>query len=79
MLFKDSEYILENVVARNKENPRHFLRTTDKEIKGLKISDMVKLIFVLKEKLNNECTGERMWVTIKSILNDKYVGELTLY
>ena len=79
MLFKDSEYILENVVARNKENPRHFLRPTDKEIKELKIGDMAKLIFVLKEKLNNGCTGERMWVTIKSILNDKYVGELTLY
>lgn len=70
-------YYLENIPAKHKENPRHFLKPTDQEIADLKVGDLVRLFFVFKFKTNENCTAERMWVQISEIYNDRKIGILT--
>lgn len=75
-IFKKPEYQLKNIVEWNKRDPRHFLKPTDHEIKNLKIGDVVRLIFVMREPSEDNCEAERMWVVIQSICGDKYIGRL---
>lgn len=70
------EYCLENIKDRNQKDPRHFLKPTEEEIDELTVGDLVRLMFLLDKPLNNGCRAERMWVTIKEINPNHYVGIL---
>lgn len=70
------EYTLENIVRRNRKDPRHFLKPSDEEIRSLRVGDSVRLIFLLSEPQKNGCRAERMWVKIKSINDGEFTGKL---
>lgn len=76
-IFKgNSEYYIEDAVKQNKINPRTFLIPSKEEIDNLEVENLVKLIFVMKRPQTNGCRAERMWVKIKFIDNDKFIGVL---
>ena len=74
---KTIDYTLEDIIQRNIEDPRHFLKPSDAEIASLKVGDPVRLIFLLSEPTEEGCRAERMWVTITAINGMSYTGTLT--
>lgn len=72
----NKSFYLEDISIESSKNPRHFLRPSEEEINSLKVGEMVRLFFVLKEQKDN-CRAERMWVEIEHIKKDKFIGYLT--
>lgn len=72
----EKSFYLEDISIEAAKNPRHFLKPTDEELDNLKIGEMVRLFFVLKEQRDN-CRAERMWVEIEHIEKDTITGYLT--
>ena len=70
-------YTLEDVRAKNQNDPRHFLIPSQEEINRLKVGDQVRLFFVLDRDLENGCRAERMWVEITEIGDGVFKGLLT--
>lgn len=70
-------YYLENITLKHKEDPRHFLKPSEKEIKNIKVGEMVRLFFVLNFKTKDNCRAERMWVEVSAIDGDDFRGYLT--
>ena len=68
---------LEDIVKRNKKDPRHFLIPSSDEIANLKVGDLVRLFFVFRFKTNDGCRAERMWVEISQINGKYFKGYLT--
>lgn len=58
------------------ESPFTFYLPNVSIIKKLKKGDSVKLIFPLKEKREDLPHSERMWVTIKSRIENNFIGKL---
>ncbi len=71
-----TEYVLEDVVQKSSENPRKFITPTVDEIDNLKVGNSVRLIFTMNTPQDDECSAERMWLTITDIKEDQFFGEL---
>ena len=71
-----AEYVLEDVIEKNIENPRKFIIPTDDEIDKLKVGNSVRLIFKMHTPQEDGCQAERMWVTITKIKDNTFFGEL---
>ncbi len=71
-----TEYVLEDVVQKSSENPRKFIIPTVDEIDNLKVGNSVRLIFTMNTPQDDECSAERMWLTITDIKEDQFFGEL---
>lgn len=63
-------YELVNALQMHNQHPETFEIPDLSEIQSLKVGDFVKLIFT------QDGHSERMWVQIKSIDNQKYLGRL---
>ncbi len=70
------EYVLEDVVKKNSENPRKFIIPTVDEIDNLKVGNSVRLIFAMQTPQDDGCSAERMWLTITEIKGDRFLGKL---
>lgn len=70
-------YYLENIALKHKEDRRHFLKPTDKEIKNIKVGEMVRLFFVLNFETKDNCRAERMWIEVCTIDGHNFRGYLT--
>ena len=69
----EKSYTLENISALHERFPRTFLKPLDKQLDGLKVGDLVKLIFL---PIDSEITPERMWVIITEIHGEQFRGIL---
>jgi hypothetical protein len=70
-------YHLENIWESAKNDPRHYIKPTEKAIKLLKVGDMVRLYFVLNFEPSDRCRAERMWLEISAIEGSNFKGYLT--
>lgn len=70
-------YYLEDITIEHKRNPRIFMKPTVEELDGLKIGEMVRLLFVFNFTAEDNCRAERMWVEISEINGDQFKGYLT--
>ena len=71
-----TEYFLEDVIEKNSENPRKFIIPTADEIDNLKVGNSVRLIFTMQTPQDDGCSAERMWLTITTIKDNKFSGQL---
>lgn len=70
------EFHLENVIEKNIEFPRTFLKPNQEEIEKLDIGNLIKLIFVMESPQKNGCRAEKMWVEITNNQNGVFKGVL---
>ncbi len=67
---------LDSGVELNRGNPSTFWIPSEMERKAIRSGDQVKLVFVIKEGLNGQRWGERMWVEVQKVGRRRIVGTL---
>jgi hypothetical protein len=76
---EDDGWELDDAEARHAEAPDSFQIPSREERTGLRVGDMVKLLFLF---LNRQDDGspiidcERMWVTVLEVAGGRYTGQL---
>lgn len=73
---EDLPYSLEDVETAQKESLDAFSIPSSLERKNLKPGQLVKLIFIIKNRKENNPRAERMWVKIEKIFQKGYSGVL---
>jgi hypothetical protein len=71
-----AEIELQDVELQHKSNPRTFSIPRKDQRQSLKVGHIVKLVFLVDPKQHGGATGERMWVRVKAVTTDGYVGTL---
>lgn len=75
---KEHGWELESAVARHLQHPDKFKIPSEEERSGLRVGDLVKLLFLLSEtdESGTFIQGERMWVTVHTVAGKDFTGVL---
>jgi hypothetical protein len=67
---------LQDVVAAHRAAPRTYSIPRADQRTRLRVGDVVKLVFEVDLPAHNGPTAERMWVEVREVWRDRYVGAL---